>query len=107
MYLWVTYDLTRTKARNQVVDVLESYGYRVQKSVFEIEITESDFIKLKMKLEKILKKAEIYYQENNMESNDSVKFYILCKTGECNVEGRIDGVGEWYQKISFPEVMIL
>ncbi|MCR5411462.1 MAG: CRISPR-associated endonuclease Cas2 [Patescibacteria group bacterium] len=63
-----------------MVEILESYGYRVQKSVFEIEITESDFIKLKMKLEKILKKAELYYQENKMESNDSVKFYILCKT---------------------------
>lgn len=92
MYVSVTYDLTWTKARNKVIDLLERYGYRVQKSVFEIELTEQQYEKLKIQLKKILEKAELYYQENKLESNDSIKFYILSKTGEGNLDGRIDGV---------------
>ncbi len=107
MYLSVTYDITWTKARNKIVKLLESYGFRVQKSVFEIELNESQYKKLKFQLWKILDKAQVYYIEQNEENNDSVKFYILSKIWEWNLEGRIDGLGNWYEKIYFPDILIL
>ena len=107
MYLSVSYDITRTKARNKIVKLLESYGFRVQKSVFEIELNESQFEKLKFQLWKILDVAQIYYKEVKLENNDSVKFYILSKVWEWNLEWRVDGLWKWYEKIYFPDILIL
>ncbi|MDP3381587.1 MAG: CRISPR-associated endonuclease Cas2 [bacterium] len=39
MYLAITYDISNNKARSKIVKILTSYGFRVQKSVFEVEIT--------------------------------------------------------------------
>jgi len=107
MYLSITYDISWTKARNQIVKILESYGFRVQKSVFEIEITESQYLRIKKQLEIILNKADNYYISNNIENFDSIKFYILSKVWEWNLEWRIDGIWAWYEKIFFPDVMII
>ncbi|MDR2415482.1 MAG: CRISPR-associated endonuclease Cas2 [Candidatus Peribacteria bacterium] len=107
MYVSITYDITWTKARTQIVRLLESYGFRVQKSVFEVELNESQYTKIKKQLGKILEKADVYYREKEISNEDSIKFYILSKIGEGNLEGRIDGLGAGYEKIYFPEVMIL
>ncbi len=107
MYISVTYDISQTKARNKVVQLLERYGFRVQKSVFELEIKEPQFRGLKLKLEDILRKANIYYQNQNMDNLDSIKFYILSKVWEWSLDGRIEGLWTWYEKIYFPDIMIL
>lgn len=92
MYVCVTYDISSTKKRNKVVTLLESYGFRVQKSVFEIELTEPQFNVLKKQLSKILAYhspiTKIADEEDagedlgNPEDEDSIKFYILSKVGE-------------------------
>lgn len=56
MYVVATYDISSTKRRNKVVALLESYGFRVQKSVFELEMTEPQYHLLKKQLNKILER---------------------------------------------------
>jgi CRISPR/Cas system-associated endoribonuclease Cas2 len=106
MYLSISYDITDTKTRNKIVNVLESFWFRVQKSVFEIECNASQFKTLKKYLEVLLENADKIYGEDH--SNvDSVKFYILSKVGEGDLSGRIDGLWKWYEKIYFQDVLIL
>jgi len=106
MYLSVSYDVSLTRARNRVVKLLESYGFRVQKSVFEIECNESQFRHLKQSLDDILQWATTQYDEGH-ENMDSIKFYILSKIGEGNLDGRIDGVGAGYERVYIPDVIII
>ncbi|MBZ4644019.1 MAG: CRISPR-associated protein Cas2 [Deferribacteres bacterium] len=76
----VSYDVSDDRKRYRVDKELKNKGIRVQKSVFECELTESDFLKLKYKLDKII----------DLET-DSVRYYYLCKhcieaietTGNC------------------------
>ena len=105
MYLSVSYDITDTKTRNKIVDLLESYGFRVQKSVFEIECNPSQFKMLKKQLEVLLEKADRNYSEDHC-NIDSVKFYVLSKIWEWDLSGRIDGLGKGYEKIYFQDVLI-
>lgn len=114
MYVCVTYDVSSTKKRNKVVSLLESYGFRVQKSVFEIELTESQYRILKKQLNSILtsKRKTVFSNENpetpqDILDEDSIKFYILSKVWEGNLDGRIDGVWNGYQKVYFEDFMIL
>ncbi len=51
----ICYDISDTKIRNKTIKILESYGYRIQKSVFKCNITMKDFIQLKIKLGAIQK----------------------------------------------------
>ncbi|MBS8121723.1 CRISPR-associated endonuclease Cas2 [Candidatus Vampirococcus lugosii] len=106
MYLSISYDISNTKARNRIVKLLESYGFRVQKSVFEVQLNERQFKILKKQLQKILDRAKKQYPEehNNV---DSIKFYVLSKIGEGSLDGRIDGLGSGYEKIYFEEFMII
>ena len=106
MYISVSYDISSTKARNKVVNLLESYGFRVQKSVFEIQCNESQYKRLKKSLEKILWYAEKDYTESHT-NIDSIKFYILSKSGEWSLDGRIDGLGAGFEKIYFDDCLIL
>ncbi|UFX83267.1 CRISPR-associated endonuclease Cas2 [Candidatus Absconditicoccus praedator] len=106
MYLSISYDITNTKARNRVVKLLESYGFRVQKSVFEVQLNDRQFKILKKQLKKILDWAKKQYPDEH-ENIDSVKFYILSKVGEGNLDGRVDGIGDGYEKIYFEEFMII
>lgn len=117
MYAVVTYDISSTKKRNKIVALLESYGFRVQKSVFEIELTESQYFALKKQLNKILEyghkkwtnvgKKLVISEESQWWEDDSIKFYILSKVGEWNLDNRIDGLWAGYKKIHFEDVMIL
>ena len=62
---------------------------------------------LKLNLEDILRKANIYYQNQNMDNLDSIKFYVLSKVWEWSLDGGIEGLWTWYEKIYFPDIMIL
>ncbi len=59
----VCFDISDNKKRNKVVEYLEEYGVRVQKSVFEIELNSNSLNKLKTRL------------NSTIEKDDSVRFY--------------------------------
>ena len=65
MKFLVTYDIEDNKIRKKISDILEEYGIRVNKSVFEIKVTQTQLKKLLVKLE-VLKE-------------DNIRFYHLCQ----------------------------
>ncbi len=67
MNLLITYDISDDKKRRKVEKLLSSYGYRVNYSVFEIEITKSTYTKLLAKLKELTNKE------------DNIRVYILNK----------------------------
>lgn len=66
----VTYDIENDKNRKKLSDLLETYGVRVNYSVFEIELNET-------KLKKLL--WQIEDQELIDKKYDSLRFYHICK----------------------------
>lgn len=65
----ISYDISKTKARNKVAKILEGYGRRIQYSVFECEADGAAFANLYAKLLK-----------QTLESGtDSIRIYHLCK----------------------------
>ena len=65
MKLLLTYDITNTKNRTKLSTLLEGYGYRVNFSVFELDLK-------KYQLEALLKEIEPFY-----EREDSVRIYAF------------------------------
>lgn len=57
MYL-INYDITDNKTRRKMVSILEDYGIRVQKSVFESDITERQLLTLHKELQNAIKDDE-------------------------------------------------
>lgn len=71
MYILVTYDVSLVEGNGaarlrRVAKICRDYGQRVQNSVFECLVTESQYILLKNAISKVIDKNE-----------DSVRFYIL------------------------------
>jgi len=64
-----------------VAQALKGFGYRVQKSVFECEINENQFDKMKRKVARIIAAGE-----------DSVRYYNICAA--CLKKIEIAGLGE-------------
>lgn len=62
----VCYDIVKDSRRNKVAHLLEGYGLRVQKSVFEVVLDEQQYEKLQKRLLKYLNKRE-----------DQLRFYPL------------------------------
>jgi CRISPR-associated protein Cas2 len=67
-FLVVAYDISDDKRRNKIAKTLEKYGLRCNESVFECVLTESNAMKLRTKLEKLIHAKD-----------DSVLIYYLCK----------------------------
>jgi len=63
MFYLIAYDISDTKKRNKVVKVLESYGYRVNYSVFELNLKAKE-------LESITNTLKEY-----IDTNDSIRVY--------------------------------
>ena len=63
----ICFDIVDDKIRNKVAKVLEGYGDRVQKSVFECVLSKTQLNKLKKKIRMLINDGE-----------DSVHFYRLC-----------------------------
>jgi len=63
MKILLTYDIVNSKNRTKLSRILEAYGYRVNFSVFELDITKHQF-------ELLLKEIEPFY-----EKEDSVRIY--------------------------------
>jgi len=69
MFVVVCYDIPDDKRRSRVGKILEGYGNRVQRSVFECDLTAPHVQKLKESLGRVFK------------SDDSLRYYSLC--AEC------------------------
>jgi len=65
MKLLLTYDISNTKSRTKVATLLEGYGYRVNFSVFELDIKQH-------KLDELLKTIEEF-----CDKEDSVRLYAF------------------------------
>ncbi len=72
MYLLITYDISNNKQRNKVDKLLSSYGYRVNFSVFELDIKVHIYAQLVEKLHSFI------------ERHDSIRIYKLDKTSASN-----------------------
>lgn len=80
MYILITYDVDTVsemgqKRLRQVARICKDYGQRVQNSVFECELTEAQYVKLKDALFTVMDK-----------SLDSIRFYHLNKNENRRVE---------------------
>ena len=65
MKILLTYDIANTKKRTKLSNLLEGYGYRVNFSVFELDIK-------KHELRELLKMIEPFYDKE-----DSVRIYAF------------------------------
>lgn len=79
MHIVISYDVPEDKRRTKIHKILKSYGQWMQFSLFECELTEKEYIKLRSRLDKLIKPEE-----------DSIRFYILCACCKDKVE-RIGG----------------
>lgn len=71
VFILVTYDIPSDKLRTKVADALESYGKRVQYSVFECNLTSPQYAALKKRLADIT-------DAGDDEGVWSIRFYRLC-----------------------------
>ena len=67
MRVVVSYDISDDKRRRLVAKVMEGYGYRVQYSVFECDMTVKQLRRMQKELRPLVKGKEM----------DSVRFYPL------------------------------
>ena len=81
MFVLLTYDIgdgnsskETSKRLNKLSRLCLKFGARVQNSVFEMDISFSDYIKLKNEIQEII------------EENDSVRIYKLGKNYKNNIE---------------------
>lgn len=79
MHVVVTYDISEDKRRTKIHKILKSYGQWMQFSVFECNLTDTEFARLRSRLNKLLKQEQ-----------DSIRFYFLCACCQNKVE-RIGG----------------
>jgi len=80
MFVVVTYDIVDDRKRTRLAKTLTSYGNRVQKSVFECQIDDRQYLRMKGQIEKQIDPEE-----------DSVRYYFLC--GRCSGNIRVSGLG--------------
>jgi CRISPR-associated protein Cas2 len=79
MHLVISYDIPEDKRRTRVHKILKSYGQWMQYSVFECDLTETQYAKMRARLDRAIVPEE-----------DSIRFYFLCACCHNKVE-RIGG----------------
>lgn len=77
MFVLVSYDISEDKRRTKIHSILKSYGQWVQYSVFECDLTKTQYAKLRHRLNK------------QIDAEDSIRFYFLC---EC-CQGKVERIG--------------
>lgn len=82
MFVLIAYDIRSDRKRRRVAETLEAYGRRVQRSVFECDLTRGQY-------EELLRKLEASYG-NAVASN--IRFYRLCVA--CMNKASLMGEGE-------------
>jgi CRISPR-associated protein Cas2 len=79
MNVVITYDIPEDKRRTKIHKILKSYGQWMQFSVFECNLTDTEFARLRSRLNKLIRPEQ-----------DSIRFYFLCACCQNKVE-RIGG----------------
>lgn len=69
MFVLVAYDIANRKRLYRVAKLMEDYGTRVQRSVFECRLDADELAGLLMRVKDIIKKRE-----------DKVQIYHICET---------------------------
>lgn len=87
MFVLITYDVNITspsgaRRLRKVAKVCQNYGHRVQNSVFECVVTESQFLFLKREIEGLIDKTA-----------DSVRFYNLGANWQRKIETLGQNIG--------------
>lgn len=80
-YALILFDISDKKKYRAVVKAIKTYGRRIQKSVFEGWLRQSDFRKLIERLEKLMN------SEKFEDSNDSIRIYRMAGNDEMVVYG--------------------
>ncbi len=81
MFVVISYDVSEDKRRTKIHKILKSYGQWMQYSVFECDLTLTQYAKLRSRLTKVIEC-----------DRDSIRFYFLCACCQGKVE-RIGGEG--------------
>lgn len=81
MYVMVSYDIVNNRTRMKVMKFLKDFGTRVQLSVFECELSEEQFVRMKEGVEALINRKE-----------DRVRYYGICKA--CLDRVVISGFGD-------------
>lgn len=81
MNLIICYDVCATKRRNKIAALLEGYGLRANYSVFELDVSEREYILIKERIARIIEPK-----------TDKVLFYRICKT--CMAKSESLGEGD-------------
>jgi len=89
-FVVISYDISDDKRRDKVFKCLKRFGQHVQYSVFECDITEKDYVRLRYLLEKIIRREE----------GDHIRFYFLCNDCREKVE-RLGGPKPWIEEEGF------
>ncbi len=92
MFFVVIYDIRDVKRLHKVAKVMESFGQRVQKSIFECELESLALLKMRSQVEKVIDPEE-----------DSVKYFRLCST--CFEKGQ--ALGQCSRMLPLKEVEII
>ena len=82
MIVLVCYDISNPRRIRRKAKIIKEYGTRVQKSIFEVSLSQKSFLVMVRRIKK----------ELNLDI-DGVKFFPLC--GECDKRNDIIGVGEY------------
>ncbi len=77
----LTYDISDDKRRLKIAKIMESVGDRVQHSVFEAYLTQTELDKVLKRVKKVL-----------IEKDDSLRIYQLCAA--CREKVRTEGQGK-------------
>lgn len=81
MFVMISYDVVEDKKRLKLMKFLKDYGSRIQKSVFECNLSPKTYDQVKSGVEGIINKRK-----------DRVRYYRICKGCVDKVE--ISGWGE-------------
>ena len=78
MFVVVSYDIPEDKRRTKVMKTLENFGAHVQYSVFECELKDAAYKRMRERLDKLISPQ-----------HDSVRFYFLDE----DTVGKIETIG--------------
>lgn len=84
----VAYDITSDRRRSRVAKLLQSWGYRIQESVFQLRVSVADLHLIVEDLNKVIDEKE-----------DVIHVYPLC--GSCEERAQILGVGVALDDVGF------
>jgi CRISPR-associated protein Cas2 len=88
MFVMISYDVVEDKKRLKLMKFLKDFGDRVQKSVFECNLSPKTYERVKSGVEEIINKRK-----------DRVRYYRICKGCVDKVE--ISGWGEVTEEEDF------